>query len=82
VIGYLSGRSPKDTAHLVAAFRKGLGESGLVEVQNLTIPKVSNFAEVAMPTETIPETARSSHTVRYKRLASIVPFLNQRLADA
>ena len=25
VIGYLSSRSPDDTAHLVAAFRRGLG---------------------------------------------------------
>jgi putative ABC transport system substrate-binding protein len=24
VVGYLSGRSPADTAHLVAAFRRGL----------------------------------------------------------
>jgi putative ABC transport system substrate-binding protein len=37
VIGYLSARSPDDTAHLVVAFRKGLGESGLVEGQNVTI---------------------------------------------
>jgi putative tryptophan/tyrosine transport system substrate-binding protein len=31
VIGYLSSRSPNDTAHLVAAFRRGLGENGFVE---------------------------------------------------
>src|SRR5262249_42633921 len=31
VIGYLSARSPDDTAHLVAAFRRGLGEQGFVE---------------------------------------------------
>jgi putative ABC transport system substrate-binding protein len=37
VIGYLSARSLEDTAHLVVAFRKGLGESGLVEGQNVTI---------------------------------------------
>jgi putative ABC transport system substrate-binding protein len=37
VIGYLSARSLDDTAHLVVAFRKGLGESGLVEGQNVTI---------------------------------------------
>jgi putative tryptophan/tyrosine transport system substrate-binding protein len=37
VIGYLSARSPDDTAHLVAAFRKGLGESGFVEGRNVTI---------------------------------------------
>jgi putative tryptophan/tyrosine transport system substrate-binding protein len=37
VIGYLSARSPGDTAHLVAAFRRGLGENGFVEGQNVTI---------------------------------------------
>ncbi len=37
VIGYLSARSPDDTAHLVAAFRKGLGEHGFVEGRNVTI---------------------------------------------
>jgi putative tryptophan/tyrosine transport system substrate-binding protein len=37
VIGYLSARSPEDTAHLVPAFRQGLGESGFVEGQNVTI---------------------------------------------
>jgi putative ABC transport system substrate-binding protein len=37
VIGYLSARSPDDTAHLVAAFRRGLGEGGFVEGQNVTI---------------------------------------------
>ena len=37
VIGYLSARSVDDTAHLVVAFRKGLGESGFVEGQNVTI---------------------------------------------
>jgi putative ABC transport system substrate-binding protein len=37
VIGYLSSRSPDDTAHLVAAFRGGLGEGGFVEGQNVTI---------------------------------------------
>jgi putative ABC transport system substrate-binding protein len=37
VIGYLSARSPDDTAHLVAAFHRGLGEGGFVEGQNVTI---------------------------------------------
>jgi len=37
VIGYLSARSPEDTTHLVAAFRRGLAENGYVEGQNLTI---------------------------------------------
>jgi putative tryptophan/tyrosine transport system substrate-binding protein len=37
VIGYLSARSPDDTAHLVEAFRRGLSEAGVVEGQNVTI---------------------------------------------
>jgi putative ABC transport system substrate-binding protein len=37
VIGYLSARSPADTADLVVAFRKGLGEQGFIEGQNVTI---------------------------------------------
>jgi putative ABC transport system substrate-binding protein len=37
VIGYLSARSPGDTAHLVAAFRRGLGDAGFTEGGNVTI---------------------------------------------
>jgi putative ABC transport system substrate-binding protein len=37
VVGYLSGRSPEDTAHLVAAFRRGLAENDYVEGQNVTV---------------------------------------------
>ena len=37
VIGYLSARSPQDTDHLVDAFRRGLGEGGFVEGQNVRI---------------------------------------------
>src|SRR5262245_65703887 len=37
VIGYLSARSPEDTAHLVEAFRRGLGETGFFEGHNVTI---------------------------------------------
>jgi putative tryptophan/tyrosine transport system substrate-binding protein len=37
VIGFLSSRSPADSAYLVAAFRKGLGEASYVEGQNVTI---------------------------------------------
>jgi putative tryptophan/tyrosine transport system substrate-binding protein len=37
VIGYLSARSPEDTAHLVEAFRRGLSEAGFVEGQNVTV---------------------------------------------
>ena len=37
VIGYLASRSAADSKLFVAAFRKGLGEAGFVEGQNITI---------------------------------------------
>jgi putative ABC transport system substrate-binding protein len=37
LIGFLSSRSPDDTAHLVAAFRKGLAERGFSEGKNVAI---------------------------------------------
>ena len=43
VIGYLSGRSPGESAHIVAAFRQGLKEAGFVDDQNVVIK--SRFAE-------------------------------------
>jgi putative ABC transport system substrate-binding protein len=37
VVGYLHSGSPETFAHLVAAFRKGLGETGYVEGRNVAI---------------------------------------------
>jgi putative ABC transport system substrate-binding protein len=37
VIGFVSGRSPEDAAHLAAPFRRGLSEAGFVDGQNVTI---------------------------------------------
>src|SRR5262245_30424344 len=37
VIGFMSARSPEDSAHLVAAFRQGLRESEFIEGQNVAI---------------------------------------------
>lgn len=37
VIGFLSGGSPAEYGHLVAAFREGLGETGYVEGRNIKI---------------------------------------------
>jgi putative tryptophan/tyrosine transport system substrate-binding protein len=37
VIGFMSARSPDDSAHLVSAFRQGLAETGFVEGQNIAI---------------------------------------------
>jgi putative tryptophan/tyrosine transport system substrate-binding protein len=35
VIGFLSARSLEDSTHLVATFRRGLGEGGFVEMGRL-----------------------------------------------
>src|SRR5436190_20205439 len=37
VIGFMSGRAPEESAHLIAAFRKGLNDIGFVEGQNIAI---------------------------------------------
>jgi putative ABC transport system substrate-binding protein len=37
VVGFLSGASPTEFAHYVAAFRRGLGEAGFDEGRNVTI---------------------------------------------
>ena len=37
VIGFLSGASPKEFTHVVAAFRQGLDETGYVEGRNVAI---------------------------------------------
>jgi putative ABC transport system substrate-binding protein len=37
VIGFLGSRSPTESAYVVAAFRRGLGEAGFVEGQNCLI---------------------------------------------
>jgi putative tryptophan/tyrosine transport system substrate-binding protein len=37
VVGFLSGRSLASDAHLVAAFRQGLNETGYVEDRNVKI---------------------------------------------
>jgi putative tryptophan/tyrosine transport system substrate-binding protein len=36
-IGFVRIATPQDSAHLVAAFRRGLAEIGYVEGQNVTI---------------------------------------------
>jgi putative ABC transport system substrate-binding protein len=37
VIGWMSGRAPEDSAHLLAAFREGLRETGFVEGESVAI---------------------------------------------
>jgi ABC-type uncharacterized transport system substrate-binding protein len=37
IIGFMSGRSPDESKHLVAAFHQGLGESGFVDGKNVAV---------------------------------------------
>ena len=37
VIGFMSSRSPEDSAHLVEAFRRGLSEGGFIDGESVTI---------------------------------------------
>src|SRR5262245_66439758 len=37
LVGFLTNRSPAESAHLVAAFRQGLSETGHVEGKNIQI---------------------------------------------
>jgi putative ABC transport system substrate-binding protein len=37
VIGFLSARSPEESAHLVEAYRRALQEGGFIEGQNVAI---------------------------------------------
>jgi putative ABC transport system substrate-binding protein len=39
VNGFMSSRSPEDSQSVLAAFRKGLSESGLVEGQNFAMER-------------------------------------------
>ena len=39
VIGFMSSRSPEDSQSVLAAFSKGLSESGLVEGQNFAMER-------------------------------------------
>ena len=53
IIGYLSNGSPEGYAHLVAALRKGLSESGYVDGRNVTI----EFRWANNQVEKLPELA-------------------------
>jgi ABC-type uncharacterized transport system substrate-binding protein len=93
VIGYLSGRSPDDTAHLVAAFRRGLGENGFIEGQNVTIeyrwalgqydPLPALAAELAgRPVAILVATGGESAALAAKAATSTIPIVFSTGGDA
>jgi|SRR6516164_7965951 len=66
VIGYLSARSPADTAHLVDAFRRGLKESGFIEGHNVAIEYRWAFGEHSQLPRLAAETrAKARCAARY-----------------
>ena len=47
VVGYLSSRAPGESAHIVAAFRRGLEEGGFVDGRNVTIDQRAKIVALA-----------------------------------
>jgi putative ABC transport system substrate-binding protein len=85
VIGYLSARSPEDTAHLVEAFRRGLSEAGFVEGQNVTVEyrwalgqadRLPGLAAdlVRMPVTVVVSTGGESAALAAKAATSTIPI--------
>ena len=86
VIGYLSGRSPEDTAHLLAAFHRGLGEQGFVEKKNVAVEyrwahgeshRISALAgELArLPLAALVSTGGEAPAVAAKTATSTIPII-------
>jgi putative ABC transport system substrate-binding protein len=85
VIGYLSARSPEDTAHLVEAFRRGLSEAGFFEGHNVTIEYGWAFGQaerlpelaanlVRKPVNVVVSTGGESAALAAKAATSIIPI--------
>jgi ABC-type uncharacterized transport system substrate-binding protein len=85
VIGYLSARSPADTAHLVDAFRRGLRETGFMEGQNVGIEYRWAFGEqsqlprlaaelVQQPVALLVTTGGESAALAAKAATSSIPI--------
>jgi putative tryptophan/tyrosine transport system substrate-binding protein len=85
VIGYLSARSPEDTAHLVEAFRRGLSEAGFFEGHNVTIEYGWAFGQadrlpelaanwVRKPVNVLVSTGGESAALAAKAATSTIPI--------
>src|SRR5262245_38687228 len=64
VIGFMSSRSPEDSQSVLAAFRKGLSEGGLVEGNNVVIEFRWARGEFDRLPAFAAELARISHTIK------------------
>jgi len=47
VIGFMSSRSPEDSAHLLEAFHRGLKEGGFIDGENVAIESAGRGAITA-----------------------------------
>jgi ABC-type uncharacterized transport system substrate-binding protein len=85
VIGYLSARSPEDTAHLLEAFRRGLSEAGFFEGHNVTIEYGWAFGQadrlpelaanlVRKPVNLLVSTGGESAALAAKAATSTIPI--------
>src|SRR5215467_10048485 len=85
VIGYLSARSPEDTAHLVEAFRRGLSETGFFEGHNVRIEygwafgQADRLAELAAdlvrkPVNVLASTGGESAALAAKAATATIPI--------
>jgi len=86
VIGFMSGRSPEESSHLVAAFRQGLAEAGFVEGQNIAIEfrwALGDYSRLpALATELVSRKAAvlvgiggDASAIAAKQATSIVPIV-------
>jgi putative ABC transport system substrate-binding protein len=92
VIGWLSSVSPGPSAHLVAAFRQGLSETGYVEGQNVTIEyrwaegrddRLPEFAAdlVDRKVDLIVASGSLLSTLAAKNASSTIPIIFPALSD-
>jgi len=85
VIGFMSARSPEDSAHLVAAFRNGLAEGGYVEARTSSLsslgarsirPPSGNGAELVNRRVAVLTTAGGEPSAfAAKRATSTIPIV-------
>jgi|EndMetStandDraft_8_1072994.scaffolds.fasta_scaffold1548943_1 hypothetical protein len=77
VIGFMSARSPGDSAHLVDAFRQSLKDGGVVEGQNVTVEYRWAHGDYGR----LPALARNSSTAGWQycsESAAMPPLWRQR----
>ena len=75
VIGFLHASAPETNAHLVAAFRKGLGEAGFIEGRNVVVEYLWAHNDAKQFSELAAELVR-------RQVAVIVTPVNTAMAQA